>query len=859
MSIFKRKSTKAKKEAESKQKDQAAADQPPKQPYKHIPKHAGTDSAITGGNGNQELDRHRIRQANQRRMSMGRDNLPTPNPVYAQSLHGAPPTPSIRSGMSRHTIGPGGFGPQTPLSPMERAYGKTRANSDYFGKNDQQMHSFDSSMLGTTKMSQAARDRAYQNPHHSADSGYGSAGPDSAIPSRSPSEQAFYTDVSSSQPAAASSSGTLLPELSLGEKLSKDRAISEHSFGGADDDEIVHQTKRAPESAMKRSSLSNPSADFSSDARPAKSSKAVSKQTRFEQPEEAVPPLPLQYQQEQREQLQMQASQSEQYYESHQIPHKSQTYSEQSAQRDAHVMSTPAHYAPVPRPSHEPREMKTFAPRNAHFSSPDVYAPSSHSSSQRNLQAPSLSILEGFKVNRKGKLLDEEGDLIGELYEGDLAECVRLKADAQGHVIDEYGSIVGRVRTIPRQQDSSILLSSSLLASRKKSEEVFHTAHERRESIISEPESSPEQNSQHQVQPKVSYDGESPLPIHAPRAVRPVDVDSDVACIDLDASQHNQAAVDHSDIFLPEFRRSTPSQASSEQSDSPITQGANSHRDAEARSSFQQRGESLTVNSRNQASATSPTSPSFSDAKSRRNPLVRSTSEGSISDMSTKSFTRLPTMDPVPEDGNVPVEEFDPAKYKYKGEIPPVSRDVGPRSASPRGAMSSPSMPYMMPKGVPSTMSPHQFLSAPVGSPRKVQYAAGVPGMRSSRSNSKHSLNQPMRRSPLSSHENSPPESEESNSDDGKLNAYLQMPSRPPMHARAASVRTTHSVRSTTSMATNGKPRVYFTHTGRIPVNEMPPPPPIPADVKGKKDQESTPSIADKKKKRFSLFGKKDS
>lgn len=107
--------------------------------------------------------------------------------------------------------------------------------------------------------------------------------------------------------------------------------------------------------------------------------------------------------------------------------------------------------------------------------------------------------------------------------------------------------------------------------------------------------------------------------------------------------------------------------------------------------------------------------------------------------------------------------------------------------------------------------------------------------------------------------ENSPPESEESTSDDGKLNAYLQMSSRPPMHVRAASVRTTHSVRSTTSIGTNGKPRVYFTHSGRVAASELPPPPPIPADAKGKK--ESAPSISDKKKSRFSFgrFGKKES
>jgi hypothetical protein len=44
--------------------------------------------------------------------------------------------------------------------------------------------------------------------------------------------------------------------------------------------------------------------------------------------------------------------------------------------------------------------------------------------------------------------LDEEGDPIGELFDGDIIDCVRQKADAYGDVLDEYGRVVGRVRTL---------------------------------------------------------------------------------------------------------------------------------------------------------------------------------------------------------------------------------------------------------------------------------------------------------------------------------------------------------------------------------------------------------------------------
>lgn len=63
---------------------------------------------------------------------------------------------------------------------------------------------------------------------------------------------------------------------------------------------------------------------------------------------------------------------------------------------------------------------------------------------------PPLTILDGLKVNKRGKILDEEGDPIGELVEGDIIDCVRQKANANGEVLDDYGRVVGRVSTLGR-------------------------------------------------------------------------------------------------------------------------------------------------------------------------------------------------------------------------------------------------------------------------------------------------------------------------------------------------------------------------------------------------------------------------
>ncbi|KAF2088300.1 hypothetical protein K490DRAFT_40031 [Saccharata proteae CBS 121410] len=64
---------------------------------------------------------------------------------------------------------------------------------------------------------------------------------------------------------------------------------------------------------------------------------------------------------------------------------------------------------------------------------------------------PDLDILDGLKVNKKGQVLNEDGDPIGELEEGELALCAGKKINEKGEVLDRKGNVIGKVRVLPQQ------------------------------------------------------------------------------------------------------------------------------------------------------------------------------------------------------------------------------------------------------------------------------------------------------------------------------------------------------------------------------------------------------------------------
>ena len=61
---------------------------------------------------------------------------------------------------------------------------------------------------------------------------------------------------------------------------------------------------------------------------------------------------------------------------------------------------------------------------------------------------PDLTILDGYKVNKSGKILNEDGDAIGVLIDGELSECAGKKVNEKGDVLDKDGNVIGRVTTL---------------------------------------------------------------------------------------------------------------------------------------------------------------------------------------------------------------------------------------------------------------------------------------------------------------------------------------------------------------------------------------------------------------------------
>jgi len=66
-------------------------------------------------------------------------------------------------------------------------------------------------------------------------------------------------------------------------------------------------------------------------------------------------------------------------------------------------------------------------------------------------ETPDLSSLEGLKVNKKGEVLNEDGEPVAKLSEGELADVARMKINDKGEVVDKEGNVVGKVEMIPQE------------------------------------------------------------------------------------------------------------------------------------------------------------------------------------------------------------------------------------------------------------------------------------------------------------------------------------------------------------------------------------------------------------------------
>ncbi|MCJ1310894.1 hypothetical protein MMC25_004562 [Agyrium rufum] len=62
---------------------------------------------------------------------------------------------------------------------------------------------------------------------------------------------------------------------------------------------------------------------------------------------------------------------------------------------------------------------------------------------------PDVGVLKGLEVGEGGKILDSEGNELGQLVEGDAEELAGQKIDEEGNIINEEGEVVGRAEVVP--------------------------------------------------------------------------------------------------------------------------------------------------------------------------------------------------------------------------------------------------------------------------------------------------------------------------------------------------------------------------------------------------------------------------
>ncbi|KAK5118306.1 hypothetical protein LTR62_002819 [Meristemomyces frigidus] len=501
MSIFKRKSkaekeeTKEKKgeKVDKKKKKSVGAEKesstitPTSQPYKHVPSHAAADAVpkVPGrGNG---VDRKRIsREAFDYAIGYA---PPVNNAQVVQAPSSGQSTPLAPyrgfnggSGIQRNSSAEVFItAPDAPPLPNNQpatrqqnnwneAERPPRTNDGYYSSKQHDAPSYDSPVLGNPKMAAAAhRDRGYVNPispHNSADSGYGSV-----VHSRTPSELNYGLD-SISKPHLPQSDSGFLPELSLSEELAREPAFSESSFV---DDEAQETHTVTSSQAENATSIGRSSKSY-------RISKA--KQTRFGRLDESA-------QGDDRG-----AAQSEQligkHCPSHQLPELVQQKRPDSATllQSRHVQSSTSTFGDFELPLHTSASVRqsTQVAQRAADPSTQVSSSKSPETEQRSLAerstlsppaayqqtyfAPLTQInslggtlssgsVEGLKVNKRGKVLDEEGEVIAELVEGDIMDCVRQRCNAKGEVLDDRGRVVGLVQIHEVTLDSPIARPSS--------------------------------------------------------------------------------------------------------------------------------------------------------------------------------------------------------------------------------------------------------------------------------------------------------------------------------------------------------------------------------------------------------------
>lgn len=526
VAIFKRKG-KAAKEAEKKASETPAAEAPPKPAYKHVPTHAASDSVGQGSRLEDKQDRNHIAIASRRRAANSMYDSALGNASFQQSIahelaHGTP-SPMTPYGSQPRFQDDAYYGefdsPQMTSHPMTPGHMRmSRKSSDYFAQSMHRGRSYES--RGQGYGNGKGKEHGYATPYYS-DSGYESAGPPSGMPSRDPSLQNLQ-DLER-QYMSRDNKGLLLPE----PRLSDDFANL-----GINVDQLQAANK-SRENMLKNPGNVSP-LDLDVDSRSTKSTTSVSKRTRFEDDPEPMPELDQLHQhREAASPVVEHNAQQPEVPENTPVtvkpeeapeppvdsargsPVESDAESEQSEPSSAKAENEVP--ADVNRQATKDADSTSSTQTTAEsirtsISNDGAHRPTlqrlSSAPSVRRMTLPPLSILEGLKVNKKGLILDEEGDPIGQLIDGELLDCVRQKANANGEVLDEYGRVVGTVRTLAAGADIPPVVASRPNTSHGASQArvqsgrpqlVFHTRSEsavprpaQRKSMPARPETLPE-------------------------------------------------------------------------------------------------------------------------------------------------------------------------------------------------------------------------------------------------------------------------------------------------------------------------------------------------------------------------------
>ena len=67
-------------------------------------------------------------------------------------------------------------------------------------------------------------------------------------------------------------------------------------------------------------------------------------------------------------------------------------------------------------------------------------------------EKPDLSLLEGKKVNKAGNVVDEAGSVVGRVIKGNLQQLIGKPCDAEGKIWDDSGKVIGEAELLPEDE-----------------------------------------------------------------------------------------------------------------------------------------------------------------------------------------------------------------------------------------------------------------------------------------------------------------------------------------------------------------------------------------------------------------------